>query len=524
MKAFLMGRLLYLMNIQNISQPFLANFKGDHSYDTRQRQTPGFLYALVKPMVFANTSLLHFNAKLSEEIGLGELGDNAAFLAAQNLPESMHTYATAYAGRQFGNWAGQLGDGRAIFAGEITNSQGKSTELQWKGVGATPYSRHADGRAVLRSSVREYLMSEAMYHLGVPTTRALSLSLSGEPVLRDMMYDGNPEYEKGAIVMRTAPSFIRFGHFELLASRGEIDELKKLADYTIGKYFPEITTTGKQKYIDWVRSVAMKTADLVCEWMRVGFVHGVLNTDNMSILGLGIDYGPFSMMDQFDLNFTSNTTDLPGSRYAFGKQGQIAQWNVWQLVNALFPIIEDEEALQSILNDFSGYFWKRHDAMMLRKLGISNLKEGDADIITELIGILQDLQLDYTLFFNELERYRSDEKFVWDWDTISYKQITASDQERFSAFLKNHEGRLATNDISKEQSVLLMQTNNPKFTLRNYLLYQCIEEVNSGEMLLFNKLWEALKNPYQEVYPEFSNKRPVGYDDQPGCSTLSCSS
>lgn len=512
------------MNIQNITQPFIKQFSGDLSLDARQRQTPGFLYALVKPMDFPNSSLLHFNSNLSNEIGMGELDGDFDFLSAQNLPTNVATYATAYAGHQFGNWAGQLGDGRAIFAGEISNANAKSTELQWKGVGATPYSRHADGRAVLRSSIREYLMSEAMYHLGVPTTRALSLSLSGEMVVRDMMYDGNPEYEKGAIVMRTAPSFLRFGHFELLASRGEIDELKKLCDYTIAMYFPEIQSEGKEKYVAWIKDVSKKTADLICEWMRVGFVHGVLNTDNMSILGLGIDYGPYSMLDQYDLNFTSNTTDLPGRRYAFGKQGQIAQWNLWQLVNAVFPIIEDERALQDILNDFSGYFWKQYDSMMLRKLGIDELHNGDEDLITELTGILQDLQFDYTLFFTELERYRVDANFQWIWDEISYKRISDSDIERFNAFLNAYKERLEKNEISKEVSLSLMQKSNPKFTLRNYLLFQCIEEVNSGDMTLFAKLWEALQNPYQELYPEFSKKRPFGFDDQPGCSTLSCSS
>jgi len=314
------------MNIDKITQPFTEIFPGDFSGNTIQRNTPKVLFSTVEPVGFENPELIIFNEKLSEEIGLEEFNeDDLNFLAATHLPENIKTYATAYAGHQFGNWAGQLGDGRAILAGEITNEAGEKNEIQWKGAGATPYSRHADGRAVLRSSVREYLMSEAMHHLEIPTTRALSLCFTGEEVVRDMMYSGNPQKEKGAVVVRTAESFLRFGHFEFISAQKEIKTLTELTDFTIKNYFKNITSQGEQKYKDFFSEVCTKTAGLIVEWFRVGFVHGVMNTDNMSILGLTIDYGPYSMMDEYDLNFTPNTTDLPGRRYAFGKQGQISQ-------------------------------------------------------------------------------------------------------------------------------------------------------------------------------------------------------
>ncbi len=279
------------MNLDHITQQYLELFPGDFSGNPMQRQTPKVLFSTTEIAQFENPDLITSNEKLAEKIGLGrtEKQEDEDFLNAKALPEKMKTYATAYAGHQFGNWAGQLGDGRAIFAGEIKNANDEKYELQWKGAGATPYSRHADGRAVLRSTVREYLMSEAMFHLGVPTTRALSLSFSGEKVVRDMLYDGNAAYEKGAVMMRTAPSFLRFGHFELLSAQGETQTLQQLTDFAIENYFPEIDLDSPDKYAEFFKNVSERTADMIVDWFRVGFVHGVMNTDNMSILGLTID-------------------------------------------------------------------------------------------------------------------------------------------------------------------------------------------------------------------------------------------
>ncbi|WP_278351684.1 protein adenylyltransferase SelO [Chryseobacterium gleum] len=513
------------MNIERIRQPFIENFPGDFSNNPMQRNTPKVLFATIRPAGFDKPELIAFNEALSEEIGLGKYEDkDLDFLVGNNLPENVQTYATAYAGHQFGNWAGQLGDGRAILAGEITNEKGKKTEIQWKGAGATPYSRHADGRAVLRSSVREYLMSEAMYHLGVPTTRALSLAFTGEDVMRDIMYNGNPELEKGAVVIRTAESFLRFGHFELMSAQREYNSLQELADFTIENYYPEITSTDSTKYKDFFERICTRTADLMVEWFRVGFVHGVMNTDNMSVLGLTIDYGPYSMMDEYDLNFTPNTTDLPGRRYAFGKQGQIAQWNLWQLANALHPLIKDEKFLEDTLNNFGTYFWEAHDRMLCKKFGFDQLQKEDEEFFTNWQGLMQELQLDYTLFFNQLEKINQNTNIIEHFKDISYINLNEEKIAKLEHFIRNYETRIALNSISKESSLAMMEKSNPKFILRNYLLYQCIEEISNGKRDMLEKLTKALENPYRELYPEFSAKRPSDYDDMAGCSTLSCSS
>lgn len=513
------------MNIEHISQPFIKKFPGDFSNNPMQRNTPKVLFATIRPAGFDKPQLIAFNETLSEEIGLGRYEEkDLDFLVGNNLPDNVQTYSTAYAGHQFGNWAGQLGDGRAILAGEITNNSGKRTEIQWKGAGATPYSRHADGRAVLRSSVREYLMSEAMFHLGVPTTRALSLAFTGEDVVRDIMYSGNPQLEKGAVVIRTAESFLRFGHFELMSAQQEYTNLQNLLDFTIDNYYPEITTSGVQKYKDFFENICTRTADLMVEWFRVGFVHGVMNTDNMSILGLTIDYGPYSMMDEYDLNFTPNTTDLPGRRYAFGKQGQISQWNLWQLANALHPMIKDEKFLEDTLNRYGNYFWEAHDKMLCRKFGFDELRKDDEEFFTNWQGLMQELEFDHTLFFNQLEKITIDIDLKEHFSHISYSFLNEEKIGKLKSFIKSYENRLNSNSISREESLQMMAKSNPKFILRNYLLYECIEEINNGQTEMLNKLTQALQNPYEELFPEFSVKRPSGYDDTAGCSTLSCSS
>ena len=513
------------MNIEHIKQPFLKKFPGDFSNNPTQRSTPKVLFATIKPAGFEQPQLIAFNEALSEEIGLGKFEEkDLNFLVGSDLPDNIQTYATAYAGHQFGNWAGQLGDGRAILAGEITDTTGKKTEIQWKGAGATPYSRRADGRAVLRSSVREYLMSEAMYHLAIPTTRALSLAFTGEDVVRDIMYNGNPQYEKGAVVIRTAESFLRFGHFELLYAQQEYTLLQDLLDFTIENYFPEIVSSNHQKYKDFFENVCTRTADLMVEWFRVGFVHGVMNTDNMSILGLTIDYGPYSMMDEYHLNFTPNTTDLPGRRYAFGKQAQVSQWNLWKLANALLPIIKDEKFLENTLKNFGVYFWEAHDKMLCKKFGFDGLKKGDEEFFSNWQGFMQDLELDYTLFFNQLEKITLDTDLKEHFSPVSYTVLDEEKLGKLEDFIELYQSRIHSNTISKEESLGLMKTTNQKFILRNYLLYECIEEISNGKTEMLMKLTRALEYPYQELFPEFSVKRPSNYDDTAGCSTLSCSS
>jgi len=511
------------MKLNLITQKFTQLFPGDFSENTMQRQTPDVMFCSVKPAEFDTTELIDFNQKLSEKIGLGKLENNEDFLAAQHLPENVKTYATAYAGHQFGNWAGQLGDGRAIYAGEIQNGN-RQTEIQWKGAGATPYSRSADGRAVLRSSIREYLMSEAMFHLGVPTTRALSLAKTGEDVIRDIQYSGNPQKEQGAVVVRTAESFLRFGHFELLSARKQDDLLKQLADYTIENFFPEVSAENNPtKYINWFQAICDRTLKMIIDWYRVGFVHGVMNTDNMSVLGLTIDYGPYSMMDGYDLEFTPNTTDLPGRRYAFGKQGQISHWNLATLANAIFPLINDAGVLEKILDDFGKQFWVKHDQMLADKFGFDEVLKEDEKFFTEWQQMMQDLNLDYTLFFQQIERPISEIK-TEDFKDSFYRNLSENELKKLSNFIERYQARKLKNKISETESLELMSKTNPKFILRNYLVFEAIQDTENGNYEMFFKLKKALENPYENLYPEFNKKRPSKYDNQTGSSQLSCSS
>ncbi|MEC5394591.1 protein adenylyltransferase SelO [Bergeyella sp. RCAD1439] len=515
------------MNLSAITQTYLSTFPYDSSLNPIPRQTPGKLLARANPVGFPNAVLIDFNEKLSLDIGLGSLqtSQEEQFLHASFIPSKLQPYATAYAGHQFGQWAGQLGDGRALFAGEITNHHGQTTELQWKGAGLTPYSRHADGRAVLRSTVREYLMSEAMHHLKIPTTRALALSLSGEAVIRDILYSGNPKPEPGAVMMRTAPSFLRFGHFELLAAQRNLPLLSQLADFTIQNYFPEIQSKGKERYLDWFYSITEKTAHLITQWQRVGFVHGVMNTDNMSILGLTIDYGPFAIMEEYNPKFTSNTTDLPGRRYAFGQQENAALWNLWQLANALFPLIGEEDPIQEVLSAYDALITDKKNRMLCDKFGFNFPRKEDPSFFQNWQNLAQELQADHTLFFILLEEWNPEKNNAADhFEPCFYKPLNKDEKERFNALLALYSLRVQHNQQDQKETQNKMQQSNPKFVLRNYLLHECSEQLAQNDNTLFKKLKTALQSPYENRFSEFAIKRPDQYTNTPGCTMLSCSS
>ncbi|HTU61329.1 MAG TPA: YdiU family protein, partial [Polyangiales bacterium] len=327
------------------------------------------------------------------------------------LLQGMEPFAACYGGHQFGTWAGQLGDGRAISLGEVLH-RGKRWELQLKGAGRTPYSRGADGRAVLRSSIREFICSEAMHHLGVPTTRALSLVSTGDAVVRDMLYDGHPREEPGAIVCRVAPSFVRFGNFEIFASRGQHQLLQQLLDYVLTTHFPELGAPSPAVYAAWLAEVARRTGELIAEWMRVGFTHGVMNTDNLSVLGLTIDYGPFGFLDNFDPNFTPNTTDAERRRYRYGQQPRVARWNLSKLAEALYPLIREVPPLEAALDVYEDTFLVAQRRTLAAKLGLRALAaedDGEAEAPTSDTAFVQALfellaasETDFTLFFQGL--------------------------------------------------------------------------------------------------------------------------
>jgi uncharacterized protein YdiU (UPF0061 family) len=456
------------------------------------------------------------------------------FAGNRTLP-GMQPYAARYGGHQFGHWAGQLGDGRAITLGELQAPDGRSWELQLKGAGRTPYSRQADGRAVLRSSVREFLCSEAMHHLGVPTTRALSLVTTGEPVVRDMFYDGRPAAEPGAIVCRVAPSFVRFGNFEIHAALGEVDILRQLADHVITTHYPELGAPGNDTYLAFFEEVCRRTAVLSAHWTRVGFVHGVLNTDNMSVLGLTIDYGPYGWLEDYDPGWTPNTTDAGTRRYRFGQQPNIALWNLARFGEALAPLIDTPDDLYRGLDRYRDTFDSEYGAMLRDKLGLDNLDTGAPDaLLTELFSLLEAEETDMTLFFRGLAdvpvaasgsdkegRRASVRRAFYD-----SRVLQGSHGDRVDAWLERYAARVASEGQPAEARIARMRRANPKYVLRNYLAQLAIDAATQGDTSVLERLLRVLSRPYDEQpeHDDLAEKRPEWARHRAGCSMLSCSS
>ena len=507
-----------------ISNEFVESFPGDISMNKQTRQTPAVLYCRVLPTPVHQPRLLAWSDELAEELQVSSpVKEDIDILGGNAISSTMKPYASCYAGHQFGNWAGQLGDGRAITLGFCKNIAGLDVELQLKGAGPTPYSRNSDGRAVLRSSVREFLMSEAMHYLDVPTTRALSLVATGDDVLRDMFYNGHPEYEQGAIVLRVAPSFIRFGNFEILAERNYKSLSQQLCDWVIDRYYPEIT--GNDRVVQLFQAVAERTAEMVVEWLRVGFVHGVMNTDNMSILGLTIDYGPYSFVDGYDQQFTPNTTDLPSRRYAFGNQAGIAHWNLEKLANAFAFLVPDTDQLVAVLNSYQDVYEEKYYNMMANKLGLDQVYEGDRALIDSFQEMLQLVQPDMTLFYQllmDLPVTLTSPEEVYDFFRTSF--YTEGNTDFFYSCIEKYIHRMKLNSCSKEFSKNKMRAANPRFILRNYILHEVIEQLEKGNDQLLKKVMAYMKVPYSNAGDEYLVKRPDWAAQKAGCSMLSCSS
>ncbi len=509
---------------------FVTTLPGDPEAANFVRQAPGSSFSKVQPAAVRAPKLLAWSQDCAALLGLDRPANDAdpavQILAGNRLAPGMDPYAARYGGHQFGTWAGQLGDGRAITLGEMRAPAGGRWELQLKGAGPTPYSRTADGRAVLRSSVREFLCSEAMHWLGVPTTRALSLVGTGETVVRDMFYDGHPRAEPGAIVCRVAPTFVRFGNFEIHASRGESAALRLLADYVIAQHFPELKR-GPGLYGRWYEAVCRRTALLLAHWMRVGFVHGVMNTDNMSILGLTLDYGPYGWLDAYDPDWTPNTTDLPGRRYAFGRQPEVAAWNLARLAGALHPLIGDAQVLEHGIELFAQEFTAHWRAMLAAKLGLNDLEaEGDESLVDELFGLLQQVETDMTIFFRALALVSADDPEPLRPAFYSEAALQAEHRSRLSAWLDRYRLRLARDGLTAEERRERMNRVNPRFVLRNYLAQQAIDAASEGDTAPIERLMRVLSRPYDEQPGEsdLAMRRPDWARDKPGCSALSCSS
>ncbi|WP_136480280.1 protein adenylyltransferase SelO [Cognatitamlana onchidii] len=517
----------------NIKDKFNKKLPSDPILENSRRQVSEACFSYVTPKQTSKAELLHVSPEMLENLGLTEADvrtkDFLNIFTGNQVQENTKPYAMCYGGHQFGNWAGQLGDGRAINLCEVEHN-GKNWALQLKGAGETPYSRTADGLAVLRSSIREYLCSEAMFHLGVPTTRALSLALSGDEVLRDFMYDGNSAYEKGAIVCRTAESFLRFGNYQIFAARQDEKNLTKLVDYTIKYHFPHLGEPSKNSYLAFFKEVANRTLKMIIHWQRVGFVHGVMNTDNMSILGLTIDYGPYGWLEGYDYGWTPNTTDRQHKRYRYGNQPNIGLWNLLQLANALYPLIEEAEPLEAILNQYKKDFDKRQLDMMRSKLGFLMKDEKDQLLIQDLEDNLHLTETDMTIFFRDLSNVKKEEpskglKIVYD---AFYKpdEVVGNIEKRWGDWFATYTSRLQKELLSDEERRLKMNQVNPKYVLRNYMAQLAIDDADNGDYKLIGELFQMLKKPYDEQpqYQKWFVKRPDWARHKVGCSMLSCSS
>ncbi len=477
---------------------------------------PETFYTRLAPRALNNPRLLHANSQAAALIGLDPSVLTTpeflqVFSGAQPLPGG-DTLAAVYSGHQFGVWAGQLGDGRAHLLGEIQGPVG-AWELQLKGSGMTPYSRMGDGRAVLRSSVREYLASEAMFGLGVPTTRALALVVSDDPVMRETV-------ETAAIVTRMSPSFVRFGSFEHWSSRRQPDLLKTLADYVIDRYYPECRdvqagepASETAPYVNLLREVTRRTALLMADWQAVGFCHGVMNTDNMSILGLTLDYGPFGFMDGFRLGHICNHSDAEG-RYSWNRQPSVALWNLYRLGGSLHMLVQDADALRAVLDEYEGIFTRAFHDKMGAKMGLAAWQPDDEALLDDLLKLMDANQADFTLTWRRLadaaqgQRSGFEDLFI--------------DRPAAGAWLDRLLSRLARQGRSVADTVAAMNGVNPLYVLRNHLAEQAIRAAKAGDASEIDTLIKLLRNPYaaQDGYERYAGLPP----DWAGGIEVSCSS
>jgi len=457
--------------------------------------------------------LVGVSAPAAQLIGLdpARLDDDAvAILAGNRVPERAEPLAAVYSGHQFGVWAGQLGDGRAMLVGDVATPQGPM-ELQWKGAGMTPYSRMGDGRAVLRSSIREFLCSEAMHALGIPTTRALSVVGSDQGIVRETI-------ETAAVVIRMAPTFVRFGSFEHWAYKNNEGNLRILADYVIDRFYPALRDEDNP-YAALLEEVTRRTARMIAHWQSVGFMHGVMNTDNMSILGQTLDYGPFGFMEAFDAQHICNHSDS-GGRYSYAMQPQIGHWNCYALAQALVPLIGEVEETQAALDVYQAEFATTVDRLLHAKLGLQQLPDQlDADraLLDGLFGILQANHTDFTLFFRRLSGVQAassagDEPL----------RDLFIDRPAFDAWAQQYRTRLQREGSIDATRKLAMNAVNPKYVLRNYLAQVAIDKAQHKDFSEVARLLQVLQSPFDEQ-PENEQYAALP-PDWAGALEVSCSS
>ncbi len=468
-------------------------------------------FSPIQPTPLSDIRLAAWNPALAAELGLtaeaaGSDG-TLALLAGNAMLATPPAITTVYSGHQFGVWAGQLGDGRAILLGEWVDKNGLGQEIQLKGAGRTPYSRRGDGRAVLRSSIREYLCSEAMHGLGIPTTRALALVASSEEVWREQV-------EPAAVVTRVAPSFLRFGHFEHFYHAGRHAQLQRLADYAIRRYFPACLDADKP-YQALLDTVIARTAELIAAWQAVGFCHGVMNSDNMSLLGLTIDYGPFGFLDGFDANHVCNHSDDHG-RYRYANQPEIGLFNLQCLAQALLPLLEHDAAVAA-LNGYQARFEAAHLARFREKLGLATAEQADEVLLNGLFDLLQASRADWTIFWRRLGDFVSQPAAL----NTALRDLFL-DRAAFDAWAVDYRARLQREASVDSERQTRMRRINPKYVLRNHLAEQAIRAAHTGDFSEIESLRRLLARPYDEQ-PEFETYASFP-PDWANALSVSCSS
>jgi uncharacterized protein YdiU (UPF0061 family) len=469
-------------------------------------------YSLVTPMPLENSRWVLWNGQLATSFGLPSQPNEAlrSVFSGESIPDHFKPLAMKYAGHQFGIYNPDLGDGRGVLLAEMANHNGQVFEFHLKGAGLTPYSRMGDGRAVLRSTIREYLCSEAMAGLGIPTTRALAMLDSDSPVYRERV-------ERGALLVRVAESHIRFGHFEHFFYTNRIDLLKQLADKVIEWHFPECANDEKP-YHALFAHITQRTAEMIAHWQSIGFAHGVMNTDNMSILGQTFDYGPYAFLDDYDPALVCNHSDYQG-RYAFNNQPNIALWNLTALAHALSPLVERDD-LQDTLQLFESILSRQYSELMRSKLGLTESHAGDSALFSDLFSLLEQGAVDYSRFFRQLSDVDSKPQL----EVIELSARRTSLQSWFERYLARctQERDSAGLPISTEHRCKRMRAVNPKYVLRNYLAQQAIEKAELGDYSEVECLATLLADPFAEhvQYDDYSHSPPAwGKEIEISCSS-----
>lgn len=470
------------------------------SFDNSYSALSNKFFVKLNPAKVTNPTLIKLNEELAVDLGLNvaDLKSSQAveFFSGKIIAKGSDPIATAYAGHQFGHFSPSLGDGRAILLGEILDKNSRRFDIQLKGSGQTPFSRRGDGKSALGPVIREYVISEAMYYLGISTTRSLAAVATGEDVIRENVVPGG-------ILTRVAASHIRVGTFEYFAARGDKEAVKELADYAIKRHYPNCLNE-ENPYQSFLKSVIDDQAKLVCEWMRVGFIHGVMNTDNMAICGQTIDYGPCAFMDIYNSNTVFSSIDTYG-RYAFEKQSYIANWNLTRFAECLLPLLDDKmnkaiEIAEIEINSFTEIFDEYWLDMMCCKLGLLEKKDGDLELIKNLLKIMQDSKADYTLSFRFL------------FDVLSGKESDFKNpftgNKNFDEWKNKFEERIALEIKPLNESLEVMNKVNPTVIPRNHIVEELIEDAVNGDYLKMEKFLKVVKNPYEKNEGNLNYRNP----------------